>query len=47
MLNKDDYSFLKPGEFIYVNNPNWMQDGQPQRFQITNTGASIYIKPEW
>ena len=46
-MNEKDYEFLKPGETLHVNNPNWRKEGEPQRFEISSTGAAIYIKPEW
>ena len=37
----------KKPDFYYVSNPNAMQDGQPNRFLVKNTGSSVYIQPVW
>ena len=36
-----------PGQTIHVNNPNFLEKGQPIKFEITNHGNSISIIPRW
>lgn len=44
--NNNPYG-LGLGQFIYVDNPNWLEPGQPRRFFVKNWGNSIEIAPKW
>ena len=36
-----------PGVGVTVNNPHWMQPGQPMKFVVWDTGNGVYIQPKW
>ena len=31
----------------FVNNPRWLEPGQPHGYQVTDNGNSVYVKIVW
>ena len=43
----DNQFGLGLGEWTYIDNPNWLEPGQPKRIFVKNWGNSIEVTPRW